>query len=807
MGLIKTIFKIIAVFLLITIVAAIVIIQTRGDSKYDYENHLIVNDATRLNPIEVVKVVKPSTSEEISAAIKNSEGPISIGGGRFSMGGQIAYEKSLHFDMRNFNKVLDLDRENKTVTVQTGITWRDLQEYIDPYNLSIKIMQTYSNFTVGGSLSVNVHGRYIGEGPLIESVESIKVILANGEEIKASRGKNREIFYSAIGGYGGIGVITESTLKLEDNEKIERQSQIVKTSEYLGYFKKEIRDNDDVVFHNGDLYPPEYKEVNSVNWIKSNKDLTIKDRLQAKNNGYWLSQNVIEFISDYDIGKSIRYNVIDPIIFSSDKVVWRNWEASYDVAELPQSNEDEAYVLREYFIPVENFTSFIPKMKEIFKNNNVNIINVSIRHAKASPENYLSWARDEVFAFVVYYQQGTDEAAKKAVQKWSTEMIDAVISENGTYYLPYQIFASKEQFLKAYPNSHKFFEVKQNVDPNYRFRNQLWKAHYPSEEKSLNAEIGNIKNYFKNSSNSILSVPEWYLVFNPLEYAEYLESGKPPHEFPFLASLDEYWTLYDRVLSIASARQLQNPNYKIMLQVIGISTTIEYMYKSLYENTVGRLTYWLANGEQTEEDEIYAKAQKAYSDLIYHEAWYKFDFLSWVNRIWSETDFLGPNFIRKIERKLFLTMEFGFKTIYAKLIAFASETTYEPSDGLIYLTANIPQDVLKNLPEEATVIIRSNDLYIISVPRWGKFTEIIPELSSLGLEYVDISGHKRIVVSTISNKAEANPYTNAIKLFDSTFVAGSNMNRNVVEVNINELDEFFIELNNKGHKLEHIYDF
>lgn len=67
---------------------------------------------------------------------------------------------------------------------------------------SCKIMQTYSNFTVGGSLSVNVHGRYIGEGPLIRLVESIEVVLADGKEVIASRTENPEIFFAAIGGFG-----------------------------------------------------------------------------------------------------------------------------------------------------------------------------------------------------------------------------------------------------------------------------------------------------------------------------------------------------------------------------------------------------------------------------------------------------------------------------------------------------------------------------------------------------------------------------------------------------------------------------
>ena len=68
---------------------------------------------------------------------------------------------------------------NRTIRVQAGIRWCDIQRFIDPHDLAIRIMQTYANFTVGGSLSVNSHGRYMGQGPLILSVRAIS-LKANG---------------------------------------------------------------------------------------------------------------------------------------------------------------------------------------------------------------------------------------------------------------------------------------------------------------------------------------------------------------------------------------------------------------------------------------------------------------------------------------------------------------------------------------------------------------------------------------------------------------------------------------------------
>src|SRR5205807_573492 len=129
---------------------------------------------------QVGQVLTPRTIDEVVAAVKSHPGPISIGGGRYSMGGQTATEKALQIDMRQFDKVIRFSREKKEITVQSGITWRKIQSFIDPHDLSLQIMQTYSNFTVGGSLSVNVHGRYIGQGPLVFSVKSIRIVLPDG---------------------------------------------------------------------------------------------------------------------------------------------------------------------------------------------------------------------------------------------------------------------------------------------------------------------------------------------------------------------------------------------------------------------------------------------------------------------------------------------------------------------------------------------------------------------------------------------------------------------------------------------------
>jgi len=110
----------------------------------------VVNDITKLNPIKVSDVVMPKTISELKQLVAKHKGQISIGGGRYSQGGQTACENCLFIDMKGLNRIKYLDVKNKKITVEAGITWREIQKVIDKENLSIKIMQTYSNFTVGG---------------------------------------------------------------------------------------------------------------------------------------------------------------------------------------------------------------------------------------------------------------------------------------------------------------------------------------------------------------------------------------------------------------------------------------------------------------------------------------------------------------------------------------------------------------------------------------------------------------------------------------------------------------------------------
>ncbi len=446
---------------------------------------LVINDVTNLNPVSVTKIVRPTSVEELAKIITTSSGPLSVGGGYFSMGGQTACTGGLHIDMRSLNKVLTFSPAERWIRVQAGIRWCDLQRFLDPHDFSVKIMQTYANFTVGGSLSVNSHGRYVGLGPLVLSVRSITLLLLDGKIVTATPATNSDLFYASIGGYGALGIIVEAELEIADNSRVTCMTKRLPVKDYLAYFRAEVRDNPRAVFHNADLYPPQYMRTNSQTWVETKLPVTQTSRLMHLRSNFPLERYVYWAISETPFGTWRREFIYDPLFFFRRQVHWRNYEAGYDVASLePRSRAKNTYVLQEYFVPVGRFEEFVPKMAEILNKHRVNMLNISIRHARPDAGTIMAWAREEVFAFVLYYKQGVDAAAMEAVGIWTRELIDAALACGGTYYLPYQPHATDSQFHRAYPRAAELFAMKRRYDPAFRLRNSLWIKYYaPTLEK------------------------------------------------------------------------------------------------------------------------------------------------------------------------------------------------------------------------------------------------------------------------------------------------------------------------------------
>jgi FAD/FMN-containing dehydrogenase len=118
-------------------------------------------------------------------------------------------------DFKFLNKVQPLP-SRQLVRCGPGAQWCDLIVALNPYAQSPRTMQSYSNFSVGGSLGCNAHG-ITTDLCCAESVHSVDVVLASGELVTGCRrdapegSLERRLFRSGgtscVGGGGGFGLL------------------------------------------------------------------------------------------------------------------------------------------------------------------------------------------------------------------------------------------------------------------------------------------------------------------------------------------------------------------------------------------------------------------------------------------------------------------------------------------------------------------------------------------------------------------------------------------------------------------------
>ena len=166
----------------------------------------------------------PETKEQISKILKlaNKEKipviPYSEGSG--VVGGSIPIYGGIIIDMKKFNKILEINDKNLTVTAQTGINGMNLERYLNSKDYtSGHIPQSLYTSSLGGWIAHRAAGQFSTKyGKIEDIVMGMEVILPLGEIIKfkpiARAATGPQLDKMFIGGEGTLGIVTEATLKI-----------------------------------------------------------------------------------------------------------------------------------------------------------------------------------------------------------------------------------------------------------------------------------------------------------------------------------------------------------------------------------------------------------------------------------------------------------------------------------------------------------------------------------------------------------------------------------------------------------------
>ena len=340
-----------------------------------------------------------------------------------------------------------------------------------------------------------------------------------------------------------------------------------------------------------------------------------------------------------------------------------------------------------------------------------------------------------------------------------------------------------------------------------------------SDEAAVRQAVRAIPDYDRPESKTYLTLPEWYIVYSTDEYAAFI-ADHSSSDFPYFRAVGQYWQSYVDVCNQIRGRYPFNGDSQFTLAFIGISFTAENMLKGAYEGTIGRLTDWISSDRPTEEEVYAAQVAQEYGEFLHMTPWYFFPFMEKLQGLWNQTSLWGPDPIRKWERKLALTIEYGGKILYGGFTHLGAQATYGGADvEKIYA---VTRGMTDDMPGKDLEVVQNIDdqRQLIRITRFEYFSDTVPGLLERGVRFEEIAGNHEILFTLLGPQDAEYNFEYGDYLFDlpilthpSTRPVGQSgqgpwRTRLAIKVRVADMAPFFEELKRREDvTFEHMYDY
>jgi xylitol oxidase len=211
-------------------------------------------------------VYYPKTAEEVQQLVKKYN-KIKALGTRHCFN-TIADSKDNFLSLRDLNKLVALDANAHTVTVEGGMKYGELAPLLNEKGFALHNLASLPHISVAGAITTATHGSGVKNGNLSTAVTALEIVTADGDIVQLSKDKDGEKFYAAVVGLGAIGLITKVTLAIQP-------AFLMRQYVYEKMPMKQVKDHFDKIVSAGysvSLFTDWQSEnINEV-WIKSRVD-------------------------------------------------------------------------------------------------------------------------------------------------------------------------------------------------------------------------------------------------------------------------------------------------------------------------------------------------------------------------------------------------------------------------------------------------------------------------------------------------------------------------------------------------------
>lgn len=356
------------------------------------------------------------------------------------------------------DRVVALDREACTVTVEAGIPLWKLNQELARRGLALTNLGDIDRQTISGALATGTHGTGLRLGALATMVREIEMVTADGELIRCSEQEEPEIFACARVGLGALGVITKLKLQCEPAFRLHSVEIPVPLDEMLADLDQVVTTNEHV-----DMYWFPHTDVATV---KCNNRTDSPIRVKQ---GYKKWRDEILF-SNYLFGAVCKAGQVAP-----SKIPRL---AEFAVSSIGRSEKVDRsdrvfcsprlvrFVEMEYEVPLPEARTCLLAVRDFINDEGLRVaFPIEIR-ATAADDIPLSTGYGRENAYIAcHLPTGTPfERYFRGVEA----IMDRV---GGRPHWGKMHFQTAETLAPRYPEWSRFQDVRAKLDPEGRFRN------------------------------------------------------------------------------------------------------------------------------------------------------------------------------------------------------------------------------------------------------------------------------------------------------------------------------------------------
>jgi FAD/FMN-containing dehydrogenase len=185
---------------------------TPGHAEYDSARR-VWNGMIDRHPALIARCVdNPDVATAVRFAVEHDL-PLAIRGGGHNVAGTAVVDDGLVIDLSPMRAV-HVDASARTVHVQGGATWADVDRVTAPLGLAAPGGVVSETGVTGLALSGGVSHQRRRDGMTIDNLVSAEVVLADGRIVRASTSEHPDLFWALRGGGGNFGVVTSLELRM-----------------------------------------------------------------------------------------------------------------------------------------------------------------------------------------------------------------------------------------------------------------------------------------------------------------------------------------------------------------------------------------------------------------------------------------------------------------------------------------------------------------------------------------------------------------------------------------------------------------